>query len=79
MAETVANGIMLNMSENFFCKRLPVPKRQRNASKSRRARLVSFALTSGAHLADVRQGKQNGQNRRLPLKGCLSQTDQTNL
>ena len=71
MAETVANGIMPNMSENFFCKRLPVPKRQRNASKSRRACLVSFALTSSAHLADVKareakRSKQKAAPKRMP-------------
>ena len=70
-AETVANDTLPNLSENFFCKRLPVPKRQRSAAKSGRAHLVSFALTSSAHLDDVeakeaKRSKQKAAPKKMP-------------
>jgi len=71
IAETSANGTMSSVSENFFCKRLPVPKRQRSATKPGRAHLVSFALTSSAHLADVeareaKRSKEKAAPKKMP-------------
>lgn len=75
IAETVANDTMPNMSENFFRRRLPVPKRQRSATKSGRAHLVSFALTSNAHLDDVeareaKRSKQKAVPKKMPKLNC---------
>ena len=66
VAETAANGTMSDVSENFFRKRLPVPKRERSATKGGRAYLVSYAWTSAAHMADIEAREAQTACRKMP-------------
>jgi len=78
VAETVANDTLPDVPENFFCKR-------QRTTKSGRAHLVSFALTSNAHLDDVvakeakRSNKQTAPKKmhKMPKKAVGGHKKQT--
>lgn len=55
---------------------LPVHKRQRSVTKSGRAHLVSFALTSSANLADVEAKEAKRSKEKAVPKRCHSQSRQ---